>query len=226
MEEDLILDDFTEDGDINIPGISEKDALLTIWTRPRDTFRFLFAVNPTKYVMVLMAIGGILGFAQSYDRFNNFIELNLFYTLAIVIVGGAIYGIAVTYLYTWLMSIVGKWMNGTGDPLKFRMVSAWASVPSIGNLILLIPSLYIFRQEANLAISNFSDSYFDSGNIYLIAIGLFSFILKTWSAVIAIGGIAELQGFGYGKAILNAILPVLIIIIPFALLFVINISHL
>ena len=56
----------------------------------------------------------------------------------------------------------------------------------------------------------------------IVFYGLIAFqvILAIWSIVILIIGLSEIQEYSIGKSILNLLAPILIIVVPFLLLFI------
>jgi hypothetical protein len=202
-------------------GINEKDLLLTIWNKPKQTLKFILENCPKKYVTVLLILGGL---ANTFARFTyngNPDNAPIVLILIIGIIVGGILGLLLFYLFAALLSRTGKWINGTAGYNKFITILAWSSVPSICTLIILILKLVVFGNQAfNIDVNTLNNSA-------AFAYYIFSFLeafLSVNALVILIKGIALVQNFSIGKAILNFILPAIIIAIP--ILFIIAIGFL
>ena len=114
-------------------------------------------------------------------------------------------------MYAALLSLTGGWIKGKASSDQFITVISWAQVPIISSLILLIPKILFFGENL------FDFDISEQSNSKVIAytlIYLIEGILAIWTLVISIKGIMLIQKFNIRKAILNAILPLLAIIIP------------
>jgi hypothetical protein len=131
------------------------------------------------------------------------------------IIAGALFGWMAYYFYAWLISVSGKWLGADTDSKTIRTVLAWASIPEIASLILMIPTVIIFGEDTfKSEISNYTPLRVVMG-ITLLTLHV---ALSIWTLVLAVIGIALVQGFSYGKAILNVVLAASLIIVPIGLL--------
>jgi hypothetical protein len=184
--------------------LDEKDVLITIWTKPKLTLGYILKYCPNKYVNVLLMLGGVTNAVNlNYQHFvsDNSFSATLF---MIVMVLGGILGWIFSYIYAALLSWTGEWLNGQANTYQFLTVIAWSAVPTISSLILMIPNI--------LMMGDTKPSFSVTISYYLIA-GL-EIAVSTWSTVILIKGISLVQKFKIGKAILNACLPLIVIIVP------------
>ena len=210
MHSNTTQDNF-EEFDNNISYINDKNLLSRIWTNPSDTLNYILKNCPDRYVTILLVLGGIVRAITRASNRNMGDNMTTILVLAISIITGGLFGWITYYIYAWALSLTGKWLGGESNPSKFRTVIAWALIPSICSLILLIPELIIF-----------GDDLFKSQTVYKsefiryswIAFGLTELALSIWSITILVIGIGILQKFGIGKSILNMILPLLVLLIP------------
>ena len=132
-----------------------------------------------------------------------------------IVVGGLL-GWVFYYIYASLLGWTGKWIKGIAGMDQFLTVLAWASIPTIFSLLLVIPELFI--TDGNPGSVDISSMNISTVIPYwLIKIG--EAVLAVWSLAIMMKGIALIQNFSIGKAILNAILPLFVIIIPICIIF-------
>jgi len=108
------------------------------------------------------------------------------------------------------MGVTGRWLGGRSDYDTFRTVLAWALVPSVATLVLLVPEVAVFGDnlfKTDLAI------YSLTSRTLAIAGGLAQMVFSVWSFIILLKGIMLVQNFSLGRALFNMMLPGGIIIV-------------
>jgi len=195
--------------------LKEDDLLTIILTKPKLALDFIITNCPKKYLFWLITLGGIataINGAQVNLAAHKTLSIAI---LVFAIILGAVFGWISSYLYAWLLSWTGEWLNGHGKMNQFIVVIAWAMIPLIFNLVLLIPKFIIFGDNT------FSIAVSELNNLETFFYYLFEFIktiLSIWALIILIAGICLIQKFNLAKAILNSLLPVIVIIIPVLLI--------
>jgi hypothetical protein len=195
--------------------IVESNLVFKIWTHPKQTLDYILKNCPGKNLTILFILAGI---SRAIDRavsHHNGDKMSTVAVLTVAILGGGLLGWISYFFYAWLLSVTGKWIKGNATSENFRTILAWASIPLIASLLLLIPELMlvggdIFRSE--MAEISFPVS------IVLMIFWYIEISLAIWGLIILVEGISLVQNFKTGKAILNAVLPVLLIMIPVMLL--------
>ncbi|QIL77013.1 YIP1 family protein [Hymenobacter sp. HDW8] len=135
--------------------------------------------------------------------------------LLTAIIMGGLTGWIVYYFYAWLMSVTGKWLKGQAASDTFRTILAWAMVPSIFTLLLIIPEVLIFGDDLFKSEHTNTSSF---NSIMWVFFALTEAVLSSWTLVILVKGICLIQGFNTGKAIINMLLPGVLIVVPLLLL--------
>lgn len=193
--------------------ISDKKIFSEIWTSPRKVFRFINTYKYDKYVTMLLMLAGI---SRSFDRAsmkNMGDNFSIWGIIAISIIIGAISGWISYYIYAALISWTGKWINAKGNTESILRVLAYALIPSIISLLFIVPQIVIygvdiFKLEGDLSSGGIvSNIIFYGAMILEIALGI-------WSLVLIVIGISEVQKLSIGKAILNIMLPAIVIMTP------------
>lgn len=196
--------------------VNPKELVYSIWNQPKLTLMYILDKCPEKYVFLFLVLGGIvrtIGKASERGMGDNMSTISV---LLYAFILGGLLGWISYYIYSWAMSFTGNWLDGNAIPSKFRTILAWALVPSIASLILLIPEFIFFGDDLFRSVQQ------DQSMISSIGWMVFGFIelgLGIWTAVILVIGIKLIQGFGTGKAILNMILPGLLIILPILIIY-------
>jgi hypothetical protein len=197
--------------------LDEKDLLITIWTKPKLTLEFILKYCPKKYVTSLLILGGMVNALN--QNYQHLILHRWFYSiliLTIVMILGGLFGWIFSYLYAALLSWTGGWIQGKANTDQFMTVLSWAMVPSICTFILLLPKLLFFG-DGLLDIDSHEQSF--SRIAAYVIIVLSELFLSIMTLVISIKGIALIQNFSIKKAIWNAVLPLLVLVIPLFVIF-------
>ena len=190
-----------EDSDIN-----ENNLLITIWHKPSATLRFILENCPEKYVLGLLLISSIVS-SMGNAAVNDDTPLPFIGMLFLAMIFGGTIGLALVLIFAWLMSVSGRILGGKANPLEFRTILAWSSVPQIATVVLILPTLIIYGE----GISSFEifGTYMVDG-FFLVMVGLIQLVLWIWSIVILVKGIMIIQNFGVGLALVNLILPAIL----------------
>ena len=192
----------------------------TIWTRPRATMRSVLDTDPRRMVLVLAMLAG---FAQALDKASlrhvgDRLPVPAIFLIAAL--AGSVIGILTLYLSGALLTWTGKWLNGKATPQHARAAVAWSNVPLIWALILWVPELMLFGKELFLSETPVLD-----GNPLLIIIFLLFAVIELligiWAFVIFLKCLGEAQQFSAWKALANALIALVIFLIPATLVAVI-----
>ena len=204
------------DEELNDPApleLTDKEVFTGLLTAPKTVFRFIHESRYDKYGSVLLGLAGIsrmLDNAASRGMGDN---MSLWGVLGICIVAGALLGWLSYYIYAALIGWTGKWIDGQGDSSEIFRIVTYALVPTILGLLLVIPQIAVagnglFQSEADLSdLDTFSTIVFYASVVLEVGLGI-------WTFVLIVIGVAEVQKFGYGKAVLNILLPVLVVGVP------------
>ena len=191
--------------------LTENELLYSIWTKPTLTFKYILKFCPKKNVTLFLALSGIVNaFERSNQRSHSLGEFSISFIIMAVVFGG-IFGVIFGRFYAALLGISGRWIKGKSTSDEVITVVAWASVPTICSLILLLPKYLIFGNEV---------FYFQDESLFRIIIffliAAMQIALSIWTLVILVRGIELVQEFSTKKAVLNLLLSFLVILIPIA----------
>lgn len=179
---------------------------LSIWSRPTKTLSFVLQNQPRKYINLLFVLGGIV---KALDRAlekagadSSFMEL-----IFLPVILGAAFGWISYYLMAYFISIAGDWLKGKADTADYRTVLAWALLPSLLGALIFIPRWIIFYETAGPnagegQILNYIDAFLQFIQI----------ILGIWTFVIFVKGVKVIQNFSTLRALLNILLPVIVVL--------------
>lgn len=183
---------------------------------PKRVFKFINETKYEKYLYILMFLAGV---SSAFDRAsskNMGEHSSLVFIVFLCIVMGGLLGWISYYIYAALLSWTGKWLNGSGDTSSIFRMMAYAIIPSIISLIFLIPQIAVYGDDLFKNIDYTSES-----NVVKIVFGIFAFCevgLSIVTVVYTVIGLSVVQNFSIGKAIVNLLLPIAIIILPILLI--------
>ena len=190
--------------------LTDKDIFIKIWTSPRIVFKSINDKRYNKFITVLMILGGILSALNRAMNMNMGDRMNLMSVLIVCVIGGGIFGFLYFYIFAAMLSWTGKWLKGIGNTKSLLRMISYALIPSLIVLSLMIIRIVLFGNDEFKS----TVDLFENGILYTI-ITLLSILVEigigVWTLVILIIGTSEVQKLSIGKAILNLILPVIII---------------
>ena len=197
--------------------INGSKVLEKVLTSPIRAFQFINTYQYEKHLHVLLFLAGIV---KSFDRAvekNMGEETSLWGVLAMAVIMGGLFGWISFYIYSFLVSWTGKWLNGVANTDAVLRVFAYSTLPSSLGLVVLLIQIAIFGKDiftndAILTDATTLSSIIVYGTLFL------QISLSVWSLVLLVIGIAEVQKFSIGYAILNVILPGLLLLAFVALL--------
>jgi hypothetical protein len=193
--------------------LSDKDIFLKIWTSPRLVFKYINDKQYGNYTTMLLIFAGIYNSLDKAISQHMGNHMPLWGVLGMSIVGGALFGWLSYYIYAALISWSGDWLKGKGDTDSILRIMSYALIPSLVSLAFLIPEIALYGNDLfNSDVQPFFFGWIDDKLIlFLEAI---SVCLGTWSLILFVIGIAEVQKLSIWKSILNMALPILFIGIP------------
>tara|TARA_R110001632_G_scaffold82057_5_gene182302 strand:- start:771 stop:1418 length:648 start_codon:yes stop_codon:yes gene_type:complete len=196
---------------------TDKQIFTKIWKSPRQVFKYVNDTKYDKYVYILLFFAGI---ARAFDRAtmkDMGDNLSLWAIIGICVIGGGLLGWLAYYIYAALLSWTGKWLKGEGDTKSILRVLAYALIPSVLALVLLLPQIGVYGIEMFKSDGDISSAGL-LPNILVYGTMILELILGIYTLVLCVIAISEVQKLSIGKSILNLILPVLIFAVPIILI--------
>lgn len=196
---------------------TDLEIFTQIWMFPRLVFRYLNEYRYDKFLYIILVLAGIVkGFDRAVTRSSgDTLSLTAIILLS-VFAGGALTWISV-YLYAGLISWTGAWLNGRSNTSSIFRVVGYSMIPTIVAGLLLIPQIAVFGIRMFQSDFDVADESMSATILYY-----FSFMVELtfgiWSFVILCVGISEVQKIPVGKAIVNILLPAVIIIVPLGII--------
>ncbi|MCA9938385.1 MAG: YIP1 family protein [Anaerolineales bacterium] len=172
---------------------------VSIWTKPRETIRWIVDTDPTRHVILLAALTGI---AQSLNRAANRNmgdSLTVLALLGIAVFIGPIGGVISIHIMGALLRWSGSLLGGQATSEEVRAAIAWSSVPIIWALLLWIPEYALFRKELFTSATPRIDAN-PLLALLLLGFALIETIIAIWALVVLMQCVGEVHGFSAWKA--------------------------
>lgn len=171
---------------------------LSVWLHPAEAIRDVLAESPARLSLSLAATYATLGLLAQFAISPDLAALLLpqafdWRFLAAIVSIGTILGVAGLYLSGLLLSASGRLLGGEGSAMQMRAVLAWGSVPAIAILLL---ALLIVAGAAFLGKPA-------SDRAILAVAALLTILAGGWALVATMRMLAEVQRFGFWRAIAN-----------------------
>jgi Yip1 domain len=188
-----------------------------MWVRPRETIRAIIQTNPS-YMYPLLCF--IYGFPMALQLAQNFSLGNRFPVAGII--GGCailamILGVIMINIATALFSWTGKWIGGVGTFQQIRAAVAWSNMPSIVNIAIWAINIAAFG--VRIFRSDFVESTFAGNELSIIFMtAVVQLVVAVWAFIITLKALGEVQGFSAWKALLNIVIPIVVIFIGVSIL--------
>lgn len=200
--------------------ITPKNILSKIWLSPKESFKFIDNYKYDKHVILLLILSGIVRAFDKAISKNMGNDFSIWGVIIISILIGTTFGWIINYLYAATINLTGKLFNAKGSTQSILRVIAYAFVPSIISLFLLLLRILIYGN----AVFQSHNKYFNGqfGEIIYYLFYFIDLILVIWTMVLFVIGVSVAQRISIGKAILNLILPAFLIILSALTLFVIS----
>lgn len=185
---------------------------LSIWLEPRKTIRSIVEQDPKYGFLLLSAVYGLplaFNLAQSFYLTSS---LPLWAVVIGCLILCTFLGVLGISVCAWLLQVTGRWIGGKGTFLTIRSAVAWSNVPNFVTILMWIALISIFQRQ--VFAPGFTEAHFvgfQAGAIFLIF--LIQSVVSVWSFILLLHTLGEVQGFSAWKALLNVIIPVVIIVV-------------
>ncbi|MCC5923360.1 MAG: YIP1 family protein [Crocinitomicaceae bacterium] len=194
---------------------SDKELFTKIWISPRKVFKYLHDKSYDKFLYPLLFLAGLTN-ALNNNRIDN--ENAILIKLIIGAVIGGLLGWIGMLLFAAIMSWTGKWINGKAETMQLLRVSAYAYIPSIVAVLSVLILILLFGPKVLAPSFTIETITLPEILIYFFLL-LIQFSLAVWAFILYLIGISVAQNFSIGKAFLNILLSLMVILLPLLSLF-------
>jgi hypothetical protein len=178
---------------------------LSVWLKPRKAIERILATNPRRHVLLLASLGGLSVIpVGAIDGALTAEKLDWPKLAAFIVLGSAI-GIASLYVSAFFLRWSGKLLGGRASQVELRAVVAWRVVPSVIGLAVCIIALVGMKLFVAAGV------FAAASPVLVTTLRWLTGFLALWSLIAMMSMLARVQGFGFWRVVLNAILGLLLL---------------
>lgn len=174
----------------------------TIWREPRKTIRQIVEYEPTRGVLLIVSLSGLLQAIGNSSRFGEVLPVAAF----IFWIAGPILAIAFLYFFGWLYRLVGSWLGGQGTSESLRAALAWSQLPTF------VPAGVALLGFALASLGSFVVAA--AAVLYLVSLLVFGI----WSFILSCKTVGEVHKFSAWRGFFTMFLGNLIFAVPATIL--------
>ena len=199
--------------------LTDGDVFTRIWKEPRLVFNYLSEFEYDRYTYVLLFIAAAttsleLAIANHLNKGMTFS-----FIIAISIIAGGIFWTLIYYTYAALASRIGEWFGCQPSVASIVRVLAYGMFPIVIASLFTTVKIVLFDIELfreGFSVKNYAH---ELSALYVISL-LVQLALAMSSICLIVVGMSQLQQMPIGMAILNLILPALILAVGLAIIVV------
>lgn len=199
--------------------LTDGDIFTRIWKQPRLVFNYLSQFEYDRYTYVFLFIAAAttsLELAIATDL-NKGMTFSFIITLSII--AGGIFWTLIYYSYAALASRIGEWFGAQTSTISIVRVLAYGMFPIIIASLFTTVKLVLF--DIDLFREDFSVTNYAPGLSAFYFISSFLQVALSMSAIyLIVIGMSQVQQMPIGMAILNLVLPALILAVALAIIVV------
>ena len=193
--------------------LTDREVFTKIWSEPRRVFKFIDQSGYGKYGFYLLCLVGI---ARAFDKAiekNWGDDMSLWAVLATCIFVGGLFGWISLYIYSFFISWSGNWLKGEANSDTILRIMTYSAIPTVAAMVLLVYQISFFGNEVFQEQNEIENTSIVSYPLFL-SLSILRFAFGIWSFVLLVIGVSEVQKFTVGKALLNVLLPFLVLLVP------------
>jgi hypothetical protein len=184
----------------------------SIWTQPRNTIQQVVDEDPQRMVLLLIILPTLLqsctAFIINILRGSSFSLFSLF----VMVVIYSIFSIIVLYFNSAVTRWTGTWFGGQASSENIRAAIAWSMVPAIFMFALMLLGVALFgliSLSGNQTAGGATNMPSWGETVFLA----FQVVAVIWSFALYVGMLSQVQGFSTWKALGNALVSSLIVVV-------------
>ncbi|WP_139247952.1 signal peptidase I [Hyphomicrobium sp. CS1GBMeth3] len=171
-------------------------AWYSIWWRPQATIKALLRRDVRTTTLILAALAGI---ATTIGIGSMAPNLHWFALTTGAVLIGSVFGLLALYVEGALLAWTGRPLGGRASQSALRMAIAWAELPNVAALLIILATFAVFHQEFLRAYARVSGL----GSPILDAVIVVLALLSLWAILLRVRTVGAVQQFGLVRSVTN-----------------------
>lgn len=179
--------------------------LRSIWFHPARTIAFIAHENPGYRLFVLPVAAGLVTVPTAALFGDAYLGDSIGFAWASLVAFGPIAELLQVFVGAYLIRLTGAWLGGQAGSTSIQAAIVWGNVPIVAMTLFGVLALVF-----SFFYSEFAETPLEWGQSPVaLAVGwalvFMQAMLVMWSLVIFLKGVAAVQGFTVGRAVLNTL---------------------
>jgi len=200
--------------------VNPKNILEKVCTSPKQAFQFIDNYKYNKHVILLLILSGIVKALDKAETKSMGDNISIWGIIGFSLIIGLIFGLLLNYIYAFLASKTGEYLNGKASTDSILRVLAYSLIPAIISLFVYFVRILFYGNSIFQSTLLYSSDEFLNNIISYIFIFIDLFLM-VWSLILLVIGVSIVQKFSIGKAIVNIVLPAILIVLIFLIFYVV-----
>ncbi|WP_404406022.1 YIP1 family protein [Jeotgalibacillus malaysiensis] len=199
---------------------------LTVWFKPKSTTNYVIENKSVKYSIILFIISSYTSTLNGLQEAGYIEGMSLLLVTGLILISGPVFGFIGFYIGSWLFTLVGKWMNGTGTLEDMRKAIAVTAIPNVFILPVLIIYILIYGEMyfQAPAWNEFSSIPLGASltlNVIMMTVGIWNIVI-TSKMIGVVHNFSSWRGFGVslviGVSLAILFIPIILVIVGVSLM--------
>lgn len=188
------------------PAASPLNPWLSIWIKPRKTIRQIVKTDPTRYVTILAALAGVSQVFTEASNEHVGDTATLAFIMATALIAGPFVGLISLHLGAAVVRWVAEQFKGRATTVELRAAIAWAAIPAIINLVILIVEISMFGVE----IFSTATPQVEANVVLSTVLFVIDAVLAVWAVVLLVACLSAVSHVSTWVGLMLAIVPIFI----------------
>lgn len=180
----------------------------TIWYYPLDRLVNTLEHKQNKGVYILFMSLGILMFLEAAATGSWGKDLHLWQLITGIVVLGALAGIIVFSLTSFIIFFIGRILNGKAEFWQIRQALAWGLSPILLLILLWIVKIFVFGNDLFLTNTNFLEENYNMAFLLMFS-RVIQIVLGIYSLGLLVLLLGEVQQFSLRRSFFNLMFTML-----------------
>jgi hypothetical protein len=183
-----------------------RSPIRTIWLEPSQTIARIAHENPAYRIYVLPILAGFAVLPTTAVFSSDDSAMRSGILLSTLMSFGPIFEVLQVFVGAYLIRVTGAWLGGKADEGSIQTAIVWGNVPIVALAVLAIPLSalsVVYTKAADASLSAYESPTVTGVGFVLLAVQV---ALVSWFVGIFWKGLAAVQGYSLGRAVLNSLI--------------------
>ncbi|MDZ5710893.1 YIP1 family protein [Jeotgalibacillus haloalkalitolerans] len=194
--------------------------IFSVWFKPKSTAKYVIENKSKNYSIILLILASYATTLNGLQESGFTEDRSLILVTFLILISGPIFGLIGFFVGSWLYTLVGKWMNGSGTLHDMRKAIGLTAIPNLFMLPIIMVFILIYGDQFFQRPAWGEYSSLPLGASLLLS--LITLIITTWNIVITSKTIGVVHNFSSWKGLgVSLVIGISIAILLIPVIFII-----